>query len=42
MDEGSDTYQFKDFRHMQEEPKIDQMNKIKERSKILRKRNAKS
>ena len=29
MDKGGDTYQMKDYRHMQEEPKIDKISKLR-------------
>ena len=36
MDKGSDTYQMKDYRHMQEEPKNNKMSKLRREVEFLR------
>ena len=35
MDEGSDTFQMKDYIYMQEEPKIDKMGKLRREVEFL-------
>ena len=35
MDKGSDTCQMKDYRHMQEEPKIDKMRKLQKEVEFI-------
>ena len=34
MDEGSDTYQMKDYRHMQEEPKTDKISNLQREGEL--------